>query len=101
MSGADVHRGPSAAAWRAVNTALEKFIGLGRYASFGGFKDLQRFEVRWDDPQMPHNAAGETRFYSDGSIVVCLRSDMSLDEIEKTTLHECQHVADHDLMLLP
>jgi hypothetical protein len=94
---APTQSGPTAAHWRAVGDAIEKFCGLGHWA-YRGFRSLPYFEIRWDDPHFPYDiAAGMTALF-ENLIVVALRSDLSPQEVHRIMLHELQHVADHVLI---
>jgi hypothetical protein len=91
--------GPTAAHWRAVADAIEKFCGRGKWAGVTPRQVLPHFTIRWDDPNFAyHRAAGETALFRDGQIVVALRSDLSPRRVHETMLHELRHVADHALI---
>jgi len=94
---ASATRGPSALHWRTVRQALQLFLGLGQHASLHWWRPsvLPEFEFRWDDPDFPFDrAAALTAFFADGSLAICLRSDIPLEDLHHAVLHELQHVVD-------
>jgi hypothetical protein len=91
--------GPSEAQWKAVRTALEKYLAVGEWSHLTPRQLLQPFAIQWDRPDLPDKgAAAVTTFYDDGSAVIVLRSDRTPDQIHHDMLHELTHVTDAALI---
>jgi hypothetical protein len=89
--------GVTAEQWRAVSAAIEKFTGQGKYGVHG-YRFLPPFHVRWNDPDMPSNAAGLTATFADGTLAVYLRGSLTPERIHEVMLHELFHVFEHRLL---
>jgi hypothetical protein len=89
--------GPTVAQWRAVRIALEKFFGLAGRPIFYDLARMPPFDITWDEAALTPGANACTVFEPSGAIRVCLRSSAAVDDLERSTLHELQHVADHEL----
>jgi len=98
-------REPTAAQWRAVGDALEKFCGRGRWAGFAPVAaTLPDFEIAWVDPANPPagfdvgRAAASTAVFAGGHVRVSVRLDLDDAELHRAVLHELQHVLDEPML---
>jgi hypothetical protein len=61
--------------------------------------DLPKFDIRWDDPVLEDrpDAHGCAVITSDGCYIA-LRTSEHPEDLERTTIHELQHLADVELI---
>jgi hypothetical protein len=87
--------GPTAAHWRAVRLALEKFCGIGEYRAYVTPRSLPEYSIHWNKPTfLRENVIGSTVLQPDGRIELHLRSDLNPDRLHRNVLHEAQHIFD-------